>query len=90
MSKKRRTKKEKMTAATRQNLPGVITLPVIREKSPSGNFESSHSSGTLHNHSHVIKDIRKTLILTSILILINIVLYIILKFRFINFQGLNF
>ncbi|HVZ67127.1 MAG TPA: hypothetical protein VG917_02595 [Patescibacteria group bacterium] len=91
MSKKRKTKKEKITAATRQNFSQVLSAPSISldlslPKSPA----PARITPPVQNYSYVLTDVRKTLFITFVLIILDLVIYFFLKQKIISFFGLVF
>jgi hypothetical protein len=94
MSKKRRTKKEKIRASERHEPLNTVSLPEIKEtlsviekKEKPQEAPQSHPS---HNYSYVVHDARNTLFITFILIFLNIVLYFILKTKIVMIPGVGF
>jgi len=97
MSKKRRTRKEKMTASTRHAFQHVLVEP----KADGNTFrisqeikedaEISKPSATPHrSYSYVVSDIRNSLLIISILIALNITVFTILKLKLISLFGIVF
>ena len=98
MSKKRKTRKEKMIAATRHDFSTVLTSSPseskqeIRIEMPQSKYVESVTprSTVSHNYSYVAVDVRQTLLITSLLVLLDIVFFFILKSRLISFSGILF
>jgi hypothetical protein len=91
MSKKRRTKKEKMNAAARHDLSGLIRLETVKEAA-SGVLEKPavHTPRSSTNYTYVITGVRKTLTITSIIVFINVVFFLLLKLKLVNIFGIGF
>lgn len=98
MSKKRKTKKQKVLAATRQDFSSAITFRNPSEDKQEIRIEIPQSFSATenvplkkhNNYSYVAADMRKTLAITALLVPINIVFYFILKAKIINFSGILF
>lgn len=98
MSKKRKTKKEKIIAATRHVVPQTFTISTAQNTSHitldtqpliTNNFTpTTHVAST--NYSYVATDIRKTLMITTILIALDILFFFSLKTKLISFNGIVF
>ncbi len=95
MSKKRRTKKEKILATSRHdfsqalsyspiNIQEVISTPKLSEN------KVTQSKVETYNYSYVAKDMRSTAMITLILIAIDIVLFFVLKLGIVNLKGITF
>lgn len=92
MSKKRRTRKDKMTALTRRP-----TINVSYEQSePNISLENTPKiagikTPTTHkNYSYVLSETKSTLFITSVIIGLNLILFLILKLKFISLFGISF
>ena len=94
MSKKRKTKKEKIAAASRQTVLKIqnsseefshvsIMVPEYKETET----QRPHTS---HNYSYVVKDIRKTLMITLFLIALDIAIFFILKLGIVKIADIAF
>ncbi len=91
MTKKRRTRKDKETAVTRRDaLTFDTSLTEILATKPQIEIPKSKTVTPHKNHSYVIKDVRNTLLVVSILSAINIAIYIILKLSIVRFPGIEF
>jgi hypothetical protein len=92
MSKKRRTKKEKMAASTRHEFSNVLVLPKMPEitepAKPAEYTAQKHTAST--GYAYVIGDIRRTLFIISAIAILNFIFFLSLKFRLINILGLSF
>jgi hypothetical protein len=93
MTKKRRTKFEKIRANRRQELSefsitSLAPTEVITPKSPE--IQSTSHVSEAKSYSYVMLDIKKTMIIISALVTLNAILYLFLKLRFINIPGLGF
>ena len=96
MSKNRRTKKQKIEAQSRH-------IPLVVSTSGQAHFRvqtaaperpthttTATSNFSVPSHAHVIHDARNTLTITTILIAFDLVIYFLLKLRFINIPGIGF
>ncbi|HVT01339.1 MAG TPA: hypothetical protein VHE53_03860 [Patescibacteria group bacterium] len=92
MSKKRQTKKQKIAASTRQNFSQVLSAPSISLdlKLTPIQREIPIQNTPTQDYSYVIADVRKTLLITSLLIILDLVIYFLLKQKIISFFGLTF
>lgn len=92
MSKKRRTKKEKMiTQIRRESLPQITytfdSSVIIENKRENASSETKISKG---GYSYVLKDVRKTLIVTSLLVVLNLGFYFLLQNKIISVPFIGF
>ena len=92
MSRKRKTRREKIIAASRRSsldyffetqVPNIHIEKIVGEtKNPA--------QTTAALYTYVVKDVRYTLFATSLIAVINIVLFIALKFKYVRFFGIEF
>ena len=102
---KRKTRQQKIIADLRRQINASQTKSVPLEKkvekreqplSPSLNLatlnlgEKRQSVDTFTNTSYLIKDLRKTGILTTSIIAVQLILLVILKNRILTIPGLNY
>lgn len=99
MSKKRKTRKEKMKAAARHDFSNILTLKIPVEIKTELKTESVRETEIVErkvpaqsgrSYTYVSRDIRNTLNITSALIALNVIIYFILKLKFINIPGIGF
>jgi hypothetical protein len=91
MSKKRRTKKEKLTAAARHEFLSVNIEPIkLPTSHPKEDIAPLRVNKSINSYTYVVKDVRRTLFVTSVIILINVLFFFILKLRFVSFPGVEF
>lgn len=97
MANKRRTRKQKLVATTRHNYEGQLTITTsggqthIRINNSAEKVENPTKQSTQRtSHTYVLPDVRNTLTITSILIILDIAIYFILKLRFISIPGIGF
>jgi hypothetical protein len=99
MANKRRTKKQKLAATTRHNYEGQLTIATggsssthftISTQASQPQTESSTRDRFLPSHTYVVSDVRKTLTITTFLILLDLAIYFLLKLRFISIPGIGF
>jgi len=90
MSKKRRTRKEKLTALGRHNFRTIIagekheiTIVAPKEAVNTANTQTL-------SYAHIPQDIRSTVFITTILVGINIIIFTLLRLKLINLFGLVF
>ena len=43
-----------------------------------------------HNYSYVVKDVRRTIFITFLLVVLNVLFFLILKLKVVSFQGIVF
>ena len=97
MAKKRKTRRQKIIAATRRNFlesaleisssgPALtpVKQPVFTPAVPD------HSDPDLKIYTYVLQDARKTLLTIAVIAALNIVLFLILKVRYMSFFDLKF
>lgn len=92
MSKKRKTRREKIIAASRipsLNYSFETLLPELHIRETVEQTKAPVQT-TAAAYAHVIKDIRYTIFATSLIAAINIILFILLKFQFVKFFGMEF
>ena len=90
MSKKRKTRREKIIAASRipsLNYSFETLLPELHIRETVEQTKAPVQT-TAATYAHVIKDIRYTLFATSLIAVINIVLFIALKSKYVRFFGI--
>jgi len=87
MSKKRKTRHQKIMAATRRSV-----LENTIEILPAAPIEQSASiyPSNLKAYSYVYQDVRKTLLIIVIIAALNIVLFLILKMKIVSLFGIVF
>lgn len=93
MSKKRQTRKQKVQASTRHDFTNVLTfggqqIQIAAIPTPSHN--SPQSTYVTHDYSYVAKDVRKTVLITSVLLGLNIAIFFLLKLSIITIPGIVF
>ena len=96
MSKKRRTKKEKLTASESRifrEVPQVSlpsqTISLVQGHAAVSTMQSPSKTPT-RSYTYVIKDVRNTLAITSVIIAFNIALFMVLKLKLVNLFGIVF
>ncbi len=94
MSKKRKTKKEKVLTETRKHTVSsseVSSIPTYSFSSSSVK-EQNTLEPHLHRtvHSYVIKDIRHTLIITSLLFGSSVVLFVLIQSHIIRLANFGY
>lgn len=97
MSKKRRTRKEKMVAVTRHNFRNVLVTPQVNEIKNEIKIETliakevkTQTHTDIRSYAYVAGDIRNTLLITLILIAADIAIFAFLKLKLINLFGIMF
>lgn len=92
MTKKRRTRREKIIASSRRDFSGILLDQNLIESATHATIEKTQSAIVLNerNYSYVSLDIKKTLIITSLLTALNIIFYLTLKFKYIIIPGVGF
>ena len=93
MSKKRRTRKEKMAAATRHDFGSILVAPQVNEikiETPIAQVLKTQTRIDVRSYTYVASDIRNTLTITLILIVANIAIFAFLKLKLINLFGIVF
>ncbi|OGH15179.1 MAG: hypothetical protein A3C27_01125 [Candidatus Levybacteria bacterium RIFCSPHIGHO2_02_FULL_39_36] len=88
MSKKRRTRKEKMMALTRRSYTPLASINQLEPEKLSPRIPEMINLP--HGYSYVGKDLRKTIIVTSIITVFNFILYLLLKSGTIRFFNIQF
>lgn len=88
MSRKRKTRKEKLLISLKKQLPPSLPSETISRSTPPANFTSTFSVPTVNqpvwqpkNYSYVLTDVKKTVSIVSVLFIINIILYIVMQFK---------
>jgi hypothetical protein len=95
MSKKRRTRKQKVIASTRQT-PLVISThsgeTQFTIEAPIAVSEPRKASTALAvpSYSYVLHDAQKTLVITAVLVVIDLVIFYTLKLKILNIPGIGF
>lgn len=104
MSKKRKTKKQKIAASVRHNYSEVFSLPKV-EHTPEGIRIANISAGSViehtpeqkyqpasskHSYTYVAHDVKNTINITTALIALNVIIYFILKLKVVNIPGIGF
>lgn len=92
MSKKRRTRQEKIEAQSRQDFSQVFRVSEIKLPQlevPEEAKINIHNQVSI-NHTHVVKDVKSTLFITSILMVLNVIIFFILKLNIVNILGVRF
>jgi hypothetical protein len=85
MAKRRKTRKEKVRGDTRRVVPtpssdfASPSSPLFTIPSSSPTPSKPQNTVTTHSYSYLSKDLRKTLILTSSIIIVELVLAFIVK-----------
>ncbi|OGH16560.1 MAG: hypothetical protein A3C30_05225 [Candidatus Levybacteria bacterium RIFCSPHIGHO2_02_FULL_40_18] len=92
MSKKRKTRSQKIIAATRRNNLSNITeiLPSLSIEYPAQANHAIEPKTYAKTYAYVLQDARKTFLVISIIAALNIILFLILKLKVINLFGLVF
>ena len=93
MSKKRRTRKEKMAAVTRHDFGSILVAPQVNEikiETPIAEEVKTQTRIDVRSYAYVVNDIRNTLTITLILIAANIAIFAFLKLKLINLFGIVF
>ena len=94
MTKKRKTRKEKIKSAARQSIetPQMITtasasviynLPTITTSNPTVIITPQHAYKR-HDYSYVGHDVKKTLLIIGILVILNIGVYFLIQNNIIH------
>ncbi len=83
-----------MLAATRHDFTNVLSLPKVQDITASivesGEKVQKQIYVKSNNYSYVAIDVRKTLFITLTLVVLDIVLFSILKLKLISFSGIVF
>lgn len=88
MTKKRRTRKEKIVASSQSgNYDFVFDIDSTIKTSKIKSLEKSKPD---NNYTYVLKDARNTLLVTIAIIAANLLLFIALKQGYIDLFGLKF
>ena len=93
---KRRTKKEKIRATARHQMPIVISTENNRTEFTISNTKTPvpliNSVKPIHNLSYVyvVKDAQKTIFITTLLITLELLIFFLLKIRLVNIPGIGF
>jgi hypothetical protein len=90
MSKKRKTKKEKIIAAGRHDFLSIVSAPEIPEIIDSHSPKEDFLRKSSGSYTHVINDVRKTFSIITSIIILNIILFFLLKFKFISLPGIGY
>ncbi len=93
MSKKRRTRKEKMAAVARRDFGSILVSPQVNEikiETPIAQVLKTQTRIDVRSYTYVASDIRNTLTITLILIVANIAIFAFLKLKLINLFGIVF
>lgn len=95
MSKKRRTRKEKIAASQKQDFSNVFSVLTpsslkIETSVRSGSVGPQAVSRLQHDYSYVLSDIRKTSSIIFGLAILNIAIFALLKLNIVNLFGIVF
>jgi hypothetical protein len=93
MSKKRKTKKEKVKAQKITPINSLDTTPVYSFNSHSQLGKTSYETVTpksLHDYTYVLRDTRQTLFITSLLIFLSFSFYFVLHGNILNISFLGY
>ncbi len=94
MSKKRKTKKQKIQASTRHDYANVLTFAnqqiQLAPVDITSSIKPTASYATVTDYSYVAADVRKTIFITIALLALNIAIYFILKLAIITIPGIVF
>ncbi|HMS22529.1 MAG TPA: hypothetical protein PKA38_02075 [Candidatus Levybacteria bacterium] len=93
MSKKRKTKKEKMKAQMITQASSLTTTPVYSFLSPiqsKKNPQKTVASNSSHDYTYVLRDTRQTLFITSLLIFLSFSFYFVLHSNILNIHFLGY
>lgn len=86
MSKKRRTKKEKLIAQERRESQPTFTYSLntsFPEKTET--IKPTHSvEKNTHNYSYVLTDVRKTIIVIASILTVNTILYFVMQSNIVS------
>ena len=99
MSKKRKTRHQKIMAATRRNF--IESAPEILSSEPTAptavslprssiSLANAQSAPDLKIYTYVFQDARKTLLAITVIAALNIVLFLILKMKIVSLFGIVF
>ena len=90
MAKKRKTRHQKIMAATRR-ASFDNTIEIVSPQSSEQNTVNTYTATTeIKTYGYVFEDVRKTLLIITIIAVLNIVLYFILKLKIISLFGIVF
>ncbi|MBI4091868.1 MAG: hypothetical protein HY427_01535 [Candidatus Levybacteria bacterium] len=90
MSKKRKTRHQKIMAATRRSVLENIIDTI--ETLPAAPLEQSEIiyPPNLKAYSYIYQEVQKTLLIITIIVALNIVLFLILRMKIISLFGIVF
>lgn len=89
MTKKRRTKREKMNSGLRKNnFDFVFKVPIEDKKEKAyGNSTAKQDS---KDYTYILAESKNTLLITAIIVVANLFVFIALKQNYINLFGIDF